>query len=187
MDSPIMRGILQSACLAAESVNHNVRILLDDDGFHQDGRKRSRPRQIARPNYSNSTWGKMLTDEADQLRISGSTASNLFRRRFRIPFMLFEMLMEDVYIWQKDVAAHDITGRHGIPLELKVLGVLRILGRASCFDGIKELTFISETTMHFFFIRLRLGFALKYILKWFVSQRQSQKWRRLWVHICFLF
>jgi hypothetical protein len=70
-----MRGILQAACLAAESVNNNVRILLDDDDFHQDGRKCSRQRQIARPNYSNSIWGRMLTDEADQLRILGSTAS----------------------------------------------------------------------------------------------------------------
>ena len=76
----------------------------------------------------------MLRDEADQLRIPGSTASNLFRRCFRLPFLLFEMVINDVYIWQNDVAAYDITGRQEISLELKVLGVLRILGRTSCFD-----------------------------------------------------
>lgn len=34
----------------------------------------------------------------------------------------------------------DCCGRAGVPLELKLLGVLRLLGRGTCFDGIEELT-----------------------------------------------
>ena len=47
-------------------------------------------------------------------------AANLFRRRFRLPFALFEMLMVEVHERQKSSASHDITGRETIQLELKV-------------------------------------------------------------------
>lgn len=150
MESPILRTIIQAACLAAHSIQQNILTLLEDEDIVLDGRKRPR-RQAPRPDYKNSTWGKMLVDDLVQLRIPGSTTTILFRRRFRLPHPLFEMLMVDVRIWQSNVASTDITGRDSVPLELKVLGVLRILGRGSCFDGIKELTFISETTIHVFF------------------------------------
>ena len=32
-----------------------------------------------------------------------------------------------------------VTGVVGIPLEIKMLAVLRVLGRATCFDGIEEI------------------------------------------------
>ena len=47
-----------------------------------------------------SPWGEMLNEEADQLRIPGSSTANLFRRRFRLPFLFFAMLMVDVHEWQ---------------------------------------------------------------------------------------
>ena len=34
-----------------------------------------------------------------------------------------------------------------MPISLKLLGVLRILGRGTCYDGIKELSDMSETTI----------------------------------------
>ena len=37
-----------------------------------------------------------------------------------------------------------LLGRPAIPLALKLLGALRVLGRASCFDDIAELTHTSE-------------------------------------------
>ena len=36
-------------------------------------------------------------------------------------------------------------------MDLYLLGALRILGRGTCLDGIKELSGISETSMQFFF------------------------------------
>ena len=97
MDSPLLRTIVQSACLAARSVHQTLNFLHDDDDFQQpDRRKRPRPGVVDCPDYRKSPWGKMLNEEADQLRIPGSSTANLFRRRFRSPFLLFEMLMVDV-------------------------------------------------------------------------------------------
>ena len=43
-----------------------------------------------RPDYSQSTWGKMLERDLEQLRDPESDEAIIFRRRFRIPFGLFE-------------------------------------------------------------------------------------------------
>jgi Plant transposon protein len=37
------------------------------------------------------------------------------------------------------------------PLELKILAVLRVLGRGYCFDGVEELTLISAEVLRVFF------------------------------------
>ena len=52
----------------------------------------------------------------------------------------------------------DCVGRGGAPVELKVLGVLRILGRATCFDGITELSGIPTSSMQAFFHRFTAWF-----------------------------
>jgi hypothetical protein len=53
--------------------------------------------------------------------------------------------------WHETMNPFDAAGRARIPTELKLLGVLRILGRATCFDGIEELSGISVPTMQTFF------------------------------------
>ena len=45
----------------------------------------------------------------------------------------------------------DCVGRPRCPTELKLLGYLRICGRAACFDDIEELSGINESTMHYFY------------------------------------
>ena len=45
----------------------------------------------------------------------------------------------------------DCSGRLGAPLELKILAVLRVLGRGYCFDGVEELSFISAEVLRIFF------------------------------------
>ena len=67
-----------------------------------------------------------------------------------ISVTIFEMLMIDTRKWQCNASTHDVAGRQAISLELKVLGVLRILGRGSCLNGITELSSISESAMHNF-------------------------------------
>ena len=44
-----------------------------------------------------------------------------------------------------------VSGRAAPPIELYVLGALRMLGRGTCLDGIKELSVISEAAMSVFF------------------------------------
>ena len=103
-----------------------------------------------RKNYAESTWARMLRDQSAQLKSHTSPESKVFRNRFRVPFAIFERLALWAKGWHEKGKA-DASGRRRIPTELKVLGVLRILGRATCFDGIEELSSISVPTMQGFF------------------------------------
>lgn len=53
----------------------------------------------------------------------------------------------------------DICGRPLVPLEIKVLGHLRILGRGTCFDGISELSGVSEEIHRVFFHKFNRLFS----------------------------
>ena len=105
------------------------------------------------PDYSQSTWGRMMSKDIDRLRDPSSDEAITFRRRFRVPFGLFE----HVLVWVRDWVAEtrksdkDVSGRVAIPLHLLLLGVFRMLGRGTCTDGITELSDISETKMNSFF------------------------------------
>lgn len=103
-----------------------------------------------RPVYEDSTWGKMLRDQHSELLLPESDAARIFRRRFRIPYTIFLELLGWTKEWHEK-STTDASGRARIPTELKLLGVLRILGRATCFDGIFELSGISISTMQSFF------------------------------------
>ena len=80
---------------------------------------------------------------------------------YRVPFVLFRMLVEQTKGWYHydetdnptGIKETDAFGRPRIPVELLVLGVLRMLGRGYVLDGIKELSLISSTTMSTFFHR----------------------------------
>ena len=90
-----------------------------------------------------------------------SKDGKLFRRRFRIPYPLFLEILEVVRIknWFPEA---DCTGAPSAPLELKILGVLRVLGRGMCFDGIQELTNIDEETVRRFFHVFCERFAVEF-------------------------
>ena len=61
------------------------------------------------------------------------------RRRYRVRFNR----LIGIQVSKKSA---DRTGRSNAPTSSKLLGVLRILGRGICYDGIKELTLMSETS-----------------------------------------
>ena len=120
-----------------------------------DGRSQPRPGKSnlhGRKDYCNSTWGRMLLDDKDQLMKFDSAEAKLFRLRFRVPYKLFIILLDwtEAFIESKE-KTRDCTGRPKVPISLKLLGVLRILGRGICYDGIKELSDMSETTIWNFF------------------------------------
>ena len=56
----------------------------------------------------------------------------------------------------------DAIGLVAAPLELKILGVLRVLGRGYCFDGVEELCFISAEVLRTLFHNFCACFAAKY-------------------------
>ena len=85
--------------------------------------------------------GRILAEYQIQLQIHNSDDALLFRFRFRIPYKLFLILLE----WTEEGVGNtekqtDCAGRSRVPTGLKLLGVLRILGRGTCLDGIKELS-----------------------------------------------
>ena len=117
-------------------------------------RRNRKPRQVyERLDYRQSTWWKFL--QRPTIRDATHRDGKLFRLRFRVPYLLFEKLLwlcslgplADSFKQKKC----DATGRPSIPLELKLLGVLRVLGRASCFDSIAELTNSEKEAHRVFF------------------------------------
>lgn len=138
-----------------------VSIVFDDDELEAIEAQRARPGKgpgsrpggsnaKGRADYSMSTWAKMLRDDAAELERPESSEAALFRRRFRVPYPVFKLLLEWTREWHEK-SGTDCTGRARIPTELKLLGVLRVLGRATCFDGIFELSGISIASMDAFF------------------------------------
>ena len=96
-----------------------------------------RRESLPRPTYSESVWWRALHD----LRVKDATSpqGGLFRRRFRVPYPIFCALVRLAKIWFP-AAAYDAAGRPAVPMELKVMAVLRVLGRGSCFDDIAEVS-----------------------------------------------
>ena len=115
----------------------------------------------ARPLYEYSTWGRMLMNPRTQ-DPTDKKGGVLFRRRFRVPFHVFVRLValtrENNWFTERP----DASGRRGAPLELKILGVLRVLGRGYCFDGIEELSFISAECNRMFFHSFCYLFSKEY-------------------------
>jgi hypothetical protein len=69
-----------------------------------------------------------------------------------VPFPLFERLTEMTRVNARFSEEKDCAGRRAAPLELKILGVLRVLGRGYCFDGIEELILSALKVIEFCFI-----------------------------------
>ena len=61
-----------------------------------------------------------------------------------------------------------------VPLEIKILGVLRLLGRGVCFDDIEELTFVSAETHRRFFLRFIDLFASQLYDDWIFGPTTDQ-------------
>jgi hypothetical protein len=88
---------------------------------------KSRSSDEPRADYWKSNWGRMLL--AGRCRIPGAKkGGKRFRRRFRVPFPVFSKILELVRGQKWFSEAKDASGRDSAPLELKVLGVLRVLG-----------------------------------------------------------
>lgn len=104
--------------------------------------------------YSSTKWGKLIS-HADT-RNPTSWRGKLFRRRFRVPFPLFEEVLLPL-CREKNIFDEQRQGR--IPLEIKLMAALRMLGRASCADSVSELSEIGESTAAYLFKKLVTNIA----------------------------
>lgn len=120
----------------------------------QEGRIQTRlfmPRKYeGRVNYDYSCWGRMLVN--DRMKDPGDRkGGKLFRRRFRVPYPLFEQIVAMTREAGWFTEQSNCTRIPGAPLELKILAVLRVIGRGYCFDGVEELSRISAESLRVFF------------------------------------
>ena len=110
------------------------------------------------PNYDASDWGRMLKNDRmkDPLDRKGGKLS---RRRFRVPYPVYIKLVEMTRAEGWFSENHNCAGRLAAPLGLKVLAILRVLGRGYCFDGVEELCLISGQNLRVFFHRFCAMFS----------------------------
>jgi hypothetical protein len=115
--------------------------------------KKRQKRDLSTTKFDETAWGKLIS-RAD-VHNPRTRLGKLFRRRFRLPFPLFSELVS--LCRGKNIFRPSKI----IPVELKVLACLRILGRGSCADEITELSseMIGESTVYTIFREFVEGMA----------------------------
>jgi len=109
-------------------------------------------RKIDFQHYNNSAWSVQLRNP--DLDDPTSSAAALFRRRHRIPYAIFKQILKLAEAWFPPAIREGAAARFGtvvVPMQLKILGVLRTLGRGQCFDTSAEFSNASEETHRVFF------------------------------------
>jgi hypothetical protein len=77
------------------------------------------------------------------------TIAEFFKNRFRIPFQLYLILVN--ICREHNIFEVKNYLRTKIPVEIKSLCCLRVLGREHCFDAIEEYSNVPEKTVWWFF------------------------------------
>ncbi len=156
-----------------ESVDCDARAVVQEvEAEIANQKKLHRRAGKVRGDYSHSTWRKYLNVPATSpLHDPTSVQAKEFKARFRIPW---QFLQHFLLPW---TAANfptkkDAVGRDPIPIEFKLLGVLRYLGRAVHFDDVAEyadIGFKGEAIRVFFHDFIRL-FAMTFYPEWIKPQ-----------------
>ncbi|CAM9508247.1 unnamed protein product [Pylaiella littoralis] len=135
-----------------------LRRVPDDDTDEDDAPPVKRTRRVLpRRDYKASFWWNMLASPG--LGDPGSREAKVFRRRFRIPHKFFTEVVALVKAKKWFPLRADAAGRQCIPVELKVLASLHILGRGNFFDDITQMSHISEPVVQSTFHRFNKLFA----------------------------
>ena len=164
---------------AARSMEVPGKPLKRKDGFyrlpHGKVRKnRFRPRAkknedaYSKRDYAGSPWMKTLqNDDANGPRNPASTKGKKFRTDFRVPYTVFIFIvyLAKVHGWAAK-ADVDVCGRPTVPIELKILGVLYILGGDHGFDSVVDLGGFSAAIMNVFFVEFVSAFAIAMFPIW---------------------
>ena len=132
---------------------------MDEIKVIEEFKERKQRRWEGRPNNMMLTWGRMLQSE----RVTDPTdgkGGKLFRRRLRVLYPIFLQLVDMARASWEFTENPDAAGNPAAPLELKILAVLRVLGRGYCFDGVEELTCISAEVLRVFFRNFCCYFAM---------------------------
>ena len=122
--------------------------------------KAPKKRRVARSSrlidFYKTKWGVLLTDP--NTRVPNTYQGKLFRRRFRVPFQVFDEVLLPM---SKEYNVFGNGHNSRIPIAIKLLAGLRILGRGSCCDDISECADIGESTANAIFHQFVEVFARK--------------------------
>ena len=133
--------------------------------------KQTRRRRVWEPK-TNAPWQRMLdkAEAVDGASAPDSIDGRYFRRRFRIPYEMFKALIKTMLDdnWFPGDFEADGKGRccsvgiRGASLQVKVLSVLRVLGRGICFDELYDGSGLSESVLSTFYHRFLSIFCQRY-------------------------
>ena len=121
-------------------------------------RARQRNPHISAQDLWKSPWGVMM--RSDEINNPLSKASTKFRLRFRLPFKVFKEYFVPKCI---ELNVFEMKRRGSIPIEFKLLVVLRILARGNDFDTLNELSMIPLSTCHKIFCDFVFNFVPKFL------------------------
>jgi len=160
-DDQELKGMLRDL-LQTNPFAFGDEILNDDDEIFKDS-----PTVVTRnvrrraPDLWTSGWGILIRSE--QIKNPYSYEAKVFRKRFRLPFDLFQRFVEECK--QANIFEDVYTTK--IAIEFKLLIGLRILGRDNCADDISEYLDIGESTIYTIFKQFLSG-CVKYLFPKYV-------------------
>ena len=123
--------------------------LEDRDQVRPRGKRRAATRNTPpRSDYSQTKWSKMLRER--KCADPDSAEGREFRKWFRVPMFLFEKILA-IAVEQNWAAVKDGKRRFQVPLPIKILWCLRLLGRWLVFDDALEFAEAKMSTVHSWF------------------------------------
>ena len=122
--------------------------------------------------------------EKGDVKVVGNAHNKQFRRRFSVPFSMFKDIVEEARDWielngkKLGDRVTDCVGVLGVPLELKILGALRMSAKGCSFDAIAELNGMSISTMQTFYHQFWAKFVSVFHDRWIVYPTTAHFTRR---------
>ena len=126
------------------------------ENIHADRMKRRRGNSYRPQDRLNSvfyrTYVQPIKDDPTTvtgLRDDSSRQGKKFRRRFSVPYCMFEAIVSEISL--SHATKPNAAGAEPIQIELLVLGSLRVLSSGCTFDSIEESTCVSSEKHRLFF------------------------------------
>ena len=141
-------------------IEYNKRVFSEE--VDENPRKKQSRQQFPRRDPKQTTWYlDYVVDEHKTFCDPNHRDGKAFRVRFRLPYKTFKEMVEECRnspsCWWEE--RPDAAGRPPVPVELLLLGALRVLGRGWVWDDVVEATHISETVLRGFFKRFTKHYA----------------------------
>lgn len=136
---------------------------LEDEEEDEQSKKRRRIRGLTAEEWQNTSWGKMLRNEA--IRDISTVEGKEFRRRYRLPAPFFlDYLVPEcqrLNLFESKVKENGELMGH-IPIAIKVLIALRMLARGNVVDDLVEMSEASSFIVRHCFKTFILNFAREF-------------------------